>query len=159
MAELTPRFSTNRMLFEYVDRLYAPAAQSYRRRTQDGVKEASLLVQWRDSLNGHWPRLRFGRLDVQKDGEDYVMTVAAYLDEIDAKAVQVQLYAEAEENGKPEIYIMEAAEALAGSQNGWMYRARVPARRPAKYYTPRMVPYMDGAAVPLEAAQILWYES
>ena len=158
MAELTPRFSTNRMLFEYVDRLYAPAAQSYRRRAQDGVKEASLLVQWRDSLNGHWPRLRFGRLDVQKDGEDYVMTVAAYLDEIDAKAVQVQLYAEAEENGKPEIYIMEAAEALAGSQNGWMYRARVPARRPAEYYTPRMVPYMDGVAVPLETAQILWYE-
>jgi starch phosphorylase len=86
------------------------------------------------------------------------MTVAAYLDELDAKAVQVQLYAEAAGDGSPEIHVMEAAEALVGSQNAFMFRARVPARRPPEHYTPRIVPYMDGAAVPLEAPQILWYE-
>jgi len=158
MAELTPRFSTNRMLREYVDRLYSPAAQGYRRRAADGGKEASLLVRWREMLFTHWAKLRFGRLDVQKEGGDYIMTVAAYLDELDAKAVQVQLYAEAAGDDTPEIHIMEATEALAGSQNAFMFRARVPARRPPEHYTPRIVPYMDGAAVPLEAPQILWYE-
>ena len=158
MAELTPQFSTNRMLLEYVDRLYISAAKKYRWRAADNGKEAARLMQWREQISAHWHKLRFGRLDVQQEGEDYILTVPAYLDELDAGAVQVQLYAEAEGDGKPEVHVMEAAEALAGSQNAWMYRVRFPAQRPAQHYTPCIVPYMDGAAVPLEAPQILWYE-
>ena len=43
MAELTPQYSTNRMLREYVDRLYLPAAQNYHKRTADGAIEAVRL--------------------------------------------------------------------------------------------------------------------
>ena len=35
LARLTPRFSSNRMLAEYLERLYLPAAGSFRRRTAD----------------------------------------------------------------------------------------------------------------------------
>jgi starch phosphorylase len=40
--------------------------------------------------------------------------------------------------------------------NGYTYSARVPASRPAAEYTARIVPHHPEAAVPLEAAQILW---
>ena len=30
----------------------------------------------------------------------------------------------------------------------------IPARRPAEHYTPRIIPYFDGAAVPLETSHI-----
>jgi len=157
MAELTPRFSTNRMLREYVDRLYLTAAQNYHKRTADGANESIRLCRWRELLEMHWQKLHFGKLDVEKKGDDYIMTVRAYLDELDPKTVQVQLYAEPQGNEESEIHVMEVAEA-AGTANSYLYRARIPARRPAEHYTPRVIPYFDRAAVPLEAAHILWYE-
>jgi len=158
MAELTPQFSTNRMLREYVDRLYLTAARNYHKRTADGAKESVRLCHWLELLERHWQKLHFGRLDVQSEGDDYTVTVTVYLDELDPKAVQVQLYADPQGNGGSEIHVMEVAEA-AGTANSYLYRARIPARRPAEHYTPRIIPFFDGVAVPLEARQILWYES
>ena len=40
--------------------------------------------------------------------------------------------------------------------NGYVYSARVPASQPATDYTARLIPHHPEAAVPLEAAQILW---
>jgi starch phosphorylase len=40
LSRLTPRFSSNRMLAEYLDRLYLPAVGDFRRRTADNLHEA-----------------------------------------------------------------------------------------------------------------------
>jgi starch phosphorylase len=157
MAELTPQFSSNRMVREYVDKLYLNAAQNYHKRSADGANESVRLCRWRDLLETHWQKLHFGRLDVQREGDEYIMTVTAYLDELDPKAVQVQLFADPQGNGESEIHVMDVAKAAA-TADGYLYRARIPARRPAEDYTPRIIPYFDGAAVPLEARQILWYK-
>ena len=45
MAELTPQFSTNRMVREYVERLYLPAAQAYRDRTAERAAKAVHLCR------------------------------------------------------------------------------------------------------------------
>jgi starch phosphorylase len=158
MAELTPQFSTNRMLREYVDKLYLTAARNYHERSADGASESVRLCRWRESLEAHWQKLRFGSLDVKSEGHDYTFTVRVYLDELNPKAVQVQLYAEPQGDGGPEIHVMEVVKA-AGATNGYLYRARIPKLRPEEHYTPRIIPYFDGAAVPLEAGQIRWYES
>ena len=158
MADLTPQFSTNRMLREYVDRLYLTAARQYRKRIAVGAVEAILLSRWRELLDTHWHKLQFGRLGVQSEDNNYIMTVNVFLHELDPKAVQVQLYADPQGNGGSEIHVMEVAEILAEEGNGYLFRAHVPAHRPAEHYTPRIIPYFDGAAVPLEAGQILWYE-
>ncbi len=159
MAELTPQFSANRMLREYIDKLCSLSAKNYRRRTANESQEAVLLCRWRDSLLESWHKLRFGSLDVQRQEGSYVVTVTVYLDDIAPKAVKVQLYAEPENGTEPEIHVMEIAGAVAGTVNGYLYRVRIPSRRPVEHYTPRIVPYFDGALVPLEAARILWYEA
>jgi starch phosphorylase len=51
---------------------------------------------------------------------------------------------------------MVRGEPLVGAAHGYLYSARVPATRPAGDYTPHVVPHHSAAAVPLEAAQILW---
>jgi starch phosphorylase len=158
MAELTPQFSTNRMVREYVDKLYSWAAKQYARRTADKAREAALLCHWRDSLVQSWHKLHFGSLDVRKQDDSYVMAVPVYLDDIDSKAIQVQLYADPPEGTEPEIHVMEIANAIPGNANGYVYRVRVPARRPVEHYTPRIIPYFSGAIVPIEIAKILWYE-
>ncbi len=158
MAELTPQFSANRMLREYVDKLYRASAKNYLRRIASGAQEARQLCQWRDSLERNWHKLRFSSYDVQRDGDNYLINVTVYLDELDASYIEVQLYAEPQRDGEPEIHMMEMVEPLAGTMKGYLYRARIPAHRPAEHYTARIVPCFGGAAVPLEAANILWYK-
>jgi len=45
---------------------------------------------------------------------------------------------------------------MAGAVNGFIYRARVPAKRAVEDYTPRIVPYHAEAFIPMEEAHILW---
>jgi starch phosphorylase len=158
MAELTPQFSANRMVREYVDKLYSKASKRCKRRTDNAAQEAVLLCRWRDSLIQSWHKLRFGTLDVQRQDDSYVVTLTVYLDDIDPKAVQVQLYADPLEGAEPEIYVMKRANAIPGTINGYLYRVHIPARRPVEHYTPRIIPYFDGVVVPLETTSILWYE-
>ncbi len=158
MAELTSEFSSNRMVREYVDRLYVPAAGNYQKRTADGATASVRLCDWTKLLHTHWPNLHFGTLNVRTEGDSYELVVEAYLDELDPKSVQVQLYAEPQDDGQPEIHVMELFES-AGAANSYLCRIRIPSHRPVQDYTPRIVPYFEGASVPLESAYILWYES
>jgi starch phosphorylase len=52
---------------------------------------------------------------------------------------------------------MIRGEAVSDPTPGYSYNARIPARRPAGDYTPRIVPALEGALVPIEANLILWY--
>lgn len=56
----------------------------------------------------------------------------------------------------PERIVMEKLGPLAGAVNGFIYRARVPAKRAVEDYTPRIVPYHAQAFIPMEEAHILW---
>ncbi|MDO8491364.1 MAG: alpha-glucan family phosphorylase [Dehalococcoidia bacterium] len=160
MAELTPYFSSNRMLREYAERFYVPAAQAFRSRAADEARKAAVCCGWRQSLEEHWPQVHFGRLEVKDDDGQYTFKIPVYLDDLGPDAVQVQLYAEplGSEGGGPDIRAMNRGEALAGSVNGYMYSISIPAQRAAADYTPRVVPCLEGIAVPLEAQHILWYK-
>jgi len=158
MSRLTPQFSSNRAVREYTEQHYLPAASTYRERAADKGKIGVAMVNWRHALDQKWTALRFGKVKIKTDGTQHMFEVQVYFHELEPSMVQVQLYAEPQDNGVSEIYVMEAAGAT-GTANSQLYRATIPARRPAEHYTPRIVPYFDGVAVPLEARQILWYNS
>jgi starch phosphorylase len=158
MAELTPHFSSNRMVREYVERLYLPASRLYHSRIADDARQASLLCHWRDSLEKHWAELHFGELHVQEENGEYAFTVQLHMGEVSPDAVRVELYAEPSNSQEPEIHAMERHEVSTGDSNSYLYSVHLPARRPVTDYTPRVIPHLDGALVPLEAGQILWYE-
>ena len=67
--------------------------------------------------------------------------------------VRVELYAEGDTPVRVE---MIRGERLRDAEVGYSFSATVPATRPSGDYTARVIPYKDGAAVPLEAVQILW---
>jgi len=52
--------------------------------------------------------------------------------------------------------VMARGRKLDGPGNGYEYAASVPASRSPADCTPRLVPHHPDAAVPLEAAEILW---
>jgi starch phosphorylase len=159
MAELTPRFSTNRMLREYIERLYLPALQNYQERVAGKGEMAALINQWSEVIRSGWGQLRFGKLELDNQPGYYTFRVPVYLGNLTPEAISVQLYADPANDGKPEIIQMVKEEKLAGAINGYSYSALIPAQRPAFHYTPRIIPSFKGAAIPLEANQILWYDA
>ncbi|MDD2834992.1 MAG: alpha-glucan family phosphorylase [Methanothrix sp.] len=157
MASLTPRFNSARMMQEYVEKIYRPAAIAYRNRTAEGARLAEELAAWQNRLNECWKEIRFGRLSTSQDGDSWSFSVEVYFGELRPEDVKVELYADPlPMQSGPEKTVMTQQGPLAGAINGFIYNARVPAKRAAEDYTPRIVPYHEHAFIPLEEAHILW---
>ena len=156
MARLTTRFSSNRMLRQYTLDYYLPLAERYHARQQD-PQQVEALRAWQQQLERHGHHIHFGNVQHHSADGAHHFEVQVYLDDVPADAVQVELYAEDTQAGAPLRQPMARGETLAGSVNGHVYRARVPADRPATHYTPRVIPRFDGAAIPLESPFIVWH--
>lgn len=156
LTQLTQAFSANRCVREYNEKHYVPLAAAYQRRSADGHHAAESLLHWRRKVADHWPRLRFGSVRVETEGNEHHFQVQVYLNELGPDAVQVELYAQALDEGEPVRHIMTRGDALVG-ESAWRYTATISSDRPATDFTPRVVPFHPEAFVPLESAQILWY--
>jgi starch phosphorylase len=156
MARLTPRFSANRTVREYSEQHYLPAAAAYRERTANKGAVGRQVVDWQHALEQKWATLRFGEVKVENRGEQQVFDVQVYLDDLDPKAVRVELYADGVMGGAPVRQEMKRVRQLAGASGGYVYSAAVSAARPPAEYTARLIPHCDGVAIPLEDARILW---
>jgi starch phosphorylase len=156
MARLTPVFSADRVVREYTEKHYLPGAAAYCKRAAERGKGAAEMLQWQRALNENWQHIRFGQLRVETRDGQHVFTVQVYLEDVDADAVRVELYADTAGDDQPVRQMMQRGQQLLGSHGGYAYSASVPATRPPSDYTPRVVPFRAGACVPLEAGQILW---
>ena len=116
------------------------------------------ILNWQRHVAEHWSRLRLGELRVESDGNRHAFHVQAYLDELDPDAIRVELYADPVGGSEPFREVMQRGDLLVGSSNAYSFSASVPDDRPASDFTPRLVPFHQAAAVPLEANQILWYK-
>jgi starch phosphorylase len=156
MAQLTPRFSASRAVSEYAEQHYLPAAAAYRERAADKGAVGKQVVDWRHAVDREWGSLRFGDLRVETSADDHAFEVEIFLNDLDPNAVRVELYADGINGGDPVRVEMKCARTLPEAARGCVHRATVPATRPAKDYTARMIPQRSGAAVPSESARILW---
>lgn len=159
MARLTPAFSANRVVRQYTEEHYLPAAANYAARAANVGRLGVDLLNWQTQMSKHWSTLRFGSAAVTRQGDRDLFHVQVYLDDLDPTAVKVELYAEGTNGAAPVREAMTRGERLVGAANGFMYAATLPATRPAADYTPRLVPDHAGASVPLEAPFILWEDS
>lgn len=156
MAQLTPRFSANRTVCEYTEQHYLPAAAAYHARAANECEIGRQIIGWRRSLEQTWAALHFGKIKVETRGDNHLFEIQVYLHNLDPKAVRVELYAEGIMGGPPVCQEMMQLRHLVGSSGGYVYCIAVPADRPLTDYTPRLVPYYDGLAIPLEEERILW---
>ena len=156
MARLTPRFSTNRVVREYTEKYYVPAAAAYRKRAANHGGPGAELIAWRQALAAHWQEARFGAMSVETYGTEQRVAVEVRLGGLDPEAVRVELYADPVNDAEPERHAMERARKLDGPDRGYEYCVSLPSARPLGDYTPRLLPCHSMASVPLEAREILW---
>ncbi|HTV51507.1 MAG TPA: alpha-glucan family phosphorylase, partial [Steroidobacteraceae bacterium] len=157
MATLTPAYSANRAVREYVERCYLPAAASYRARAaREGALGAQIAERLRH-LDENWPGLRFGATSVASTEGRHRFEVEVFLGALDPGAVRVELYAAPTDRGGAEHREMTplTSRAIAAEQ-ARVYVGEVCADRPPSDYTARIVPAVPGVAVPLESGHILW---
>lgn len=156
ITRLTEQFSSDRMVREYVERAYLPAAEAYSRRASDDARLARELVSWGAQIDEEWQGLNFGRVTVHQADHQWHFEVQVMLGGLGPDCVQVQLYADPVADNPPVRVPMQHEGRMPGVVNGHIYRAAVPAERPAEHYTPRIVPHHPEAFVPTESARIVW---
>lgn len=159
MARLTPHFSTNRTVREYTEEHYLPAAAAYSLRAANKGAIGRQIVDWQHAVNRGWETLRFGEVRVVTSAEHHVFEVELFWNDLDPKAVRVELYADGINGEKPAREEMTFARSQPDGSRVCVFRATTPAARPASDYTARAIPQRSGVAVPLECGRILWQRS
>jgi len=154
MSRLTTRYSSNRMLREYVESYYLPLAESYRKREAGSAVE---LQAWHQQLAQHWSRIHFGNVSSSATENGYYFEVQVYLDDIPAESISVELYADATDGSEPHCQPLQRGAMLSGSENAYVYLGDIASTRPVEDFTPRIVAAHSEALIPIEASFILWY--
>jgi len=156
MLRLTPNFSSNRALREYMENYYLLAAKHYCERAANESKLGIELCNWSKSIAQGWPSLRFGSVATHREENQYDFQVQLFLGELDPNAVEVEVYAQPRADGSIFRQRMELAQYLPNSGDYVWYASKVPANHPITDYTARVIPCQLYASIPLEATQILW---
>lgn len=156
MARLTPKFSTNRVVREYTEQRYLPAAQLYRARAADKGKLAVQLVDWQQTLESQWPGVRFDGVTARQEGQQYHFLANVYLNGLVPQDVKVEVYANGPAGGDVLRQAMECVHKADEPMGANLYRICVPALQELREYTLRVTPYHGSIYTPLELNHILW---
>ena len=156
MTQLTEQFSSDRMVREYVEQAYLPAARAFLRRSADGARLARELEAWSAQQDARWQGVRFGRMFVHEAEQQWQFEVEAYLGEICRGFRPGAALRRSGRRAAGGLRDDRAVGPIHGAVNGFLYRGSVPANRPAEHYTPRIVPCHPEAFVPTEAPHITW---
>ncbi len=156
MARLTSHFSSNHTVRQYTEQYYVPAAATYRKRAANKGEAGGRIVRLKNAFERGWGKLRFGNIKVATNEAQHIFEVQVYLNGLDPDSVKVEIYAEGIDGGEPVREKMMRGPKLVGSENGYLFQARLHATRATADFTVRIIPSDTDMAVPLETACILW---
>jgi starch phosphorylase len=164
MRAICPVFNTNRMVREYAERFYLPAAQRYRHLTEDGMARAKALAQWKSHLHEHWPEIRVDNVEAEataklKVGAELQVRAQVVLGDLEPKDVTVQLYyGPLDTRGEiPKGEVMAMKWAESNGDGNHVFIGSIPARTSGRYgYALRILPHHEDLSNPYEPGLILW---
>lgn len=156
MATLAPAFNSGRMIQDYVEQLYLPAAEAWRQRMADRGALARDLCAWEANLRRNWHQLHIGQTEAVRVGDLWHVSVPVHLGEVEPGSVRVEIYADPHETGPAVAEHLTAAEAIPGSSNGFIYAGQVSADRPIAHYCARIIAWHPHAILPMELPLIHW---
>ncbi len=162
MKTLTARYSTDRMVVEYVDRFYLPTARRIRARLGGDLATAEELVNWKKKVQGCWNQLRV--LDISASsseariGQPFVINARLRLGELSPDDIDVQLYHGALD-ARDEIHdaATVSMDHVGFAEGVHSYTCRVPFKTSGRYgYTVRVIPRHHDVLIPAELEVIRW---
>jgi starch phosphorylase len=160
--KLTPVFSTNRMLFEYGEHYYRPAAKLYERLGSGDLKRAKEMAEWRAHIAQHWDAVRIVRVEAlrpgaRRVGEGFEVIAEVDLGGLAPRDVSVELYA-GPQNAQHEIASPQiVAMTHDGQATPGRFRGVVPCSRAGMMgYTVRVRPNHPEANGLFASVRMTW---
>ena len=139
---VTPVFNTHRMVKEYTERLYTPAAKAHQEFARDGCAAATNLSKWKAQMRKDWPQVTI--LDVQvgnsdrqniQVGEALQISAKVHLGAVVPGHVRVEAYHGEADNGgirNPSVTVLDGSSPAEGDGN-YLYQGSVPASDSGAY--------------------------
>ncbi len=164
MRTVCPMFNTNRMLEEYTNRLYVPAAARWKHLSSDDFAAAKGLAQWKRELGAGWGGVRIDEV-VADDARE--LPIGAFLNIrarvhlgcVDPADVAVELYHGRLDpsgdlvDGQSER--MDVAESL--DDGAYWYAGRIPCARSGQHkFAVRVLPQHPDLVHRFDTGLILW---
>ena len=150
IRSVTPVFNTQRMVKEYTQQLYVPAAQGYENFSRDGCGAATQLSQWKTKMRKDWPQVQVSDVRIaSKDrpsisvGESLQIRANVHLGAVDPQHVRVEAYHGEVDNGdlhNPSATVLNQTNQVDGNGT-YVYEGSVPASESGTYgFSVRVVP-------------------
>src|SRR5690242_3718008 len=141
IRSVTPEFNSHRMVKEYAERLYVPAAQAYREFSQNDCAAANDLSQWKTRIRKDWPQVKIDQVEVgNKDRqnipvvESLEVSARIHLGAVDPQHVKVEAYhGEADNGGIKNPAITTLNQSGQNGDGSYLYRGSVPASESGAY--------------------------
>ena len=140
-----------RMIRDYTEQLYAPAAAWYDRLTADGESEARRLAELHARLRRHWKEIRLGLPQrtpqtMQRVGDSVAITVEVHLGPLRPEDVDIEIYygqfKSHAELMNPRIVLMERLEDRGGGT--YLYGCRLTCDAAGRFgFAVRATPHGD----------------
>jgi len=152
IRSVTPVFNTQRMVREYTEQLYIPAARAHGNFSSDGCGAATQLSQWKAQMRKDWPQVQISDVQVaNKDrqiilvGESLQISTSVHLGKVDPQHVRVEAYHGEMDDGdirNPTATVLHRSPDRSGTGDGvYIYEGSVPATESGTYgFSVRVVP-------------------
>lgn len=163
MVELAPRFSTSRMVREYTQKFYMPAAAAYNKLEENGLERAKQALAWRDKVQAAWPKVRIVKVQdnassINALGTGLEIRATVSIDGLSPEDVEVQALVGKVDSNR-DLRDIEILTLSPGEKNGdeiefsGTLDCAVAGHRG---YTVRVVPKQELVNVASELKLVLW---
>lgn len=166
MKELSPVYSTLRMVREYCGRFYVPSSKAYQALSEGDLSEAKAALQWRDRVQSHWSGVKV--LNVTDSsrgqtllGDSHLVTAEICLGGINPADIRVQIITGAiganRESYDLDLMDMNLVEEKAGVH---VYQVALKCATPGhRGYIVRVVPEHPFVRVAMELPIVAWQQA
>jgi starch phosphorylase len=162
IASIMPRFNMQRMLTDYAEKFYSPAAEQWRKYAGDGFSGARHVAEWKERIRAAWPRIAMRRIDQAaariRYGDTLRFEVAVQLDGLTANDLTVELVFT--RPGEPTTtrarrYVLHHERALENGEHLFV-RELTPDQCGKMEYRFRVFPTHPLLTHPFEMGMMLW---
>jgi starch phosphorylase len=160
MKTVIPHFNAERMVREYVTRLYGPAAAHGRKLAREDGRPADALIAWKDRVEGCWDnvavRLVGGLPQAMKAGDSLALTVEVNLAGLESDDVRVECLVSNGMTGPPQTtsLLFDPVDEADGWQRFELcFEPPFPG---VQHFQIRLYPYNELLSHPLELGRMCW---
>ena len=162
MKSIIPRFNAQRMLQDYVTKLYRPAQQQRRKLEANNAQLARDLAAWKRHVRATWPGVSM-QLMLQPPAhlfqDDRIMLrVRADLNGLQAGDVKLEcLFGTNDADGEFTVVQRSQLQAIGGEERFTDFEIEVvPEIAGLQYYKLRMYPFNESLSHPFELGCMIW---